>query len=99
MHVAENGGRRDGRQGVDGLWVFTITNAWKIVRCECMLRRRLRNVRPFFGVSSTESVGGRRSAGRMKGVRSVLKVSELNKSMKEWAYHKSLHGKCGMLRG
>ena len=31
-------------------------------------------------------VGGWRSAGRMKGVRNVLKVSELNNRVKERAY-------------
>ena len=33
------------------------------------------------------------SAGRMEGVRNVLKVSELNNSVKERAYQESLHGK------
>ena len=35
-------------------------------------------------------VGGWRSDGRM-GVRNVLKVSELNNSVKERAYQESLH--------
>ena len=30
---------------------------------------------------------------RMKSVRNVLKVSELNNRVKEWAYQESLHGK------
>ena len=34
-------------------------------------------------------VGGRRSAGRMEAVRNVLKVSELNNSVKERAYPKN----------
>ena len=38
-------------------------------------------------------VGGWRSAGRMEGVRNVLKVSELNNSVKERAYQESLCGK------
>ena len=38
-------------------------------------------------------LGGRRSAGRMEGVRNVLKVSELNHSAKERAYQESLRGK------
>ena len=37
--------------------------------------------------------GGWRSAGRMEGVRNVLKVSELNNSVKESAYQESLPGK------
>ena len=38
-------------------------------------------------------LGGWRNAGRMEGVRNVLKVSELNHSVKERAYQESLHGK------
>ena len=34
-------------------------------------------------------LGGWRSAGRMEGVRNVLKVSELNHSVKERAYQES----------
>ena len=44
-------------------------------------------------------VGGWRSAGRMEGVRNVLKVSELNNSVKERAYQESLHGKYEVWRG
>ena len=38
-------------------------------------------------------LGGWRIAGRMEGVRNVLKVSELNHSVKEMAYQESLCGK------
>ena len=38
-------------------------------------------------------VGGWMSAGRMEGVRNVLKVSELNNSVKERASQDCLHGK------
>ena len=38
-------------------------------------------------------LGGWRSAGRMEGERNVLKVSELNHSVKERAYQESLRGK------
>ena len=38
-------------------------------------------------------LGGWRSAERMEGVRNVLKVSELNHSVKERAYQESLRGK------
>ena len=44
-------------------------------------------------------LGGWRSAGRMEGVRNVLKVSELNHSVKETAYQESLHVKCEVCRG
>ena len=37
-------------------------------------------------------VGGLRRAGRTEGVRNVLKVSELNNSVKEMTYQESLHG-------
>ena len=44
-------------------------------------------------------VGGWRSAVRMEGVRNVLKVSELNNSVKERAYQESLHLKYEVWRG
>ena len=44
-------------------------------------------------------LGGWRSAGRMEGVRSVLKMSELNHSVKERAYQESLRGKYEVWRG
>ena len=44
-------------------------------------------------------VGGWRSARRMDGVRHVLKVSELNNSVKERVYQQSLHGEYEMWRG
>ena len=45
-------------------------------------------------------VGGWRSAGRLEGVRNVLKVSsELNNSVKERAYQESLRGKYEVSRG
>ena len=42
---------------------------------------------------------GWRSAGRMEGVRNVLKVSELNHSVKERTYQESLRGKYEVWRG
>ena len=44
-------------------------------------------------------LGGWRSAERMEGVRNVLKVSELNHSVKERAYQESLRGKYEVWRG
>ena len=44
-------------------------------------------------------VSGWRSAGRMEGVKNVLKVSELNDSVKERAYQESLRGKYDVWRG
>ena len=44
-------------------------------------------------------VGGRRSDGRMEGVRNVLKVSELNHGVKQRAYQGSLRGKYEVWRG
>ena len=43
-------------------------------------------------------LGGWRSAGRMEGGRNVLKVSELNNSVKERAYQESLRGKYELWR-
>ena len=42
---------------------------------------------------------GWRSTEWVEGVRSALKVTELNKSMKERAYQESLRGKYEVLRG
>ena len=44
-------------------------------------------------------VGGWRSAGRMEDVRNVLKVSELNNSVKERAFQESLRGAYEVWRG
>ena len=44
-------------------------------------------------------LGGWRSAGRMEGVRNVLKVSELNNSVKERAYQESMRGNYEVWRG
>ena len=44
-------------------------------------------------------LGGWRSAGRMEGVRNVLKVSELNHSVKERACQESLRGKYEVWKG
>ena len=44
-------------------------------------------------------LGGWRSAGRTEGVRNVLKVGELNHSVKERAYQESLRGKYEVWRG
>ena len=43
--------------------------------------------------------GGWRSAGRMEGVRNMLKVSELNHSVKERSYQESLRGKYKVWKG
>ena len=44
-------------------------------------------------------VCGLRDARRMEGVRNMLKVSELNKSVKERAYQGTLREKYEVLRG
>ena len=44
-------------------------------------------------------LGGWWSAGRMEGVRNVLKVSELNHSVKETAYQEILRVKYEVCRG
>ena len=52
-----------------------------------------------FLVEALLKLGGWRSAGTMEGVRKVLKVSELNSSVKERAYQESLRGKYEVWRG
>ena len=92
--MVQNCGRKDGRQGTNGLYcVVTKTNAWKTVRCESMERRRgrgsgceLRLSDYFLVEARLKLVGGWRSAGRLEGVRNVLKLSELNNSVKERSY-------------
>ena len=44
-------------------------------------------------------LGGWRSAGRVEDVRNVLKVSELNHSVKETAYQENLRVKYEVCRG
>ena len=56
-------------------------NAWMTIFYNFLVEARLK------------LVGGWRSDGRMEGVRNVLKVSELNNSVKEKAYQESLCGK------
>ena len=81
--MAENGGRKGVRQGTNGLCVVTKTNAWKTVRCESVERRRGGDSLTIFLVEARlKLVGGWKSAGRMEGVRNVLKVSKLNHSEK-----------------
>ena len=53
----------------------------------------------FLAEARLKLVGGWRIAGRMKGVKNVLKESELNNIVKESAYKESLHGKYEVLRG
>ena len=53
----------------------------------------------IFGGSRLRLLGGWRSAGRMEGLRNVLKVSELNHSVKKMAYQESLRLKYEVWRG
>ena len=53
----------------------------------------------FLVESRRKLVGGWRSAGKMEGVRNVMKVSETNNSVKEMKYQESLHGKYEVWRG
>ena len=95
QHVVENGGRQGGRQGTNVLCVVTKTNAWKIGRCESVERRRGGLSDHFLVEARLKLLGG----WRMEGVRNVLKVIELNHSVKERAYQDSLRGKCEVWRG
>ena len=47
----------------------------------------------FWVEARLKLLGGWKSVGRMEGARNVLKVSELNHSVKERAYQEILHGK------
>ena len=78
---------------MDYLCVVTKTNAWKTVRCASVERRRGGSLTIFLVEARLKLLGGWRSAGRMEGVRNVLKVSELNHSVKETAYQESLRVK------
>ena len=91
--MVENSGRQGGRQGTNGLCVVKKTNAWKTVRCESVERRRGGLSEKFLVEARLKLLAGWRSAGRMEGVRNVLKVSELNHSDKERAYQEILLGK------
>ena len=50
----------------------------------------------LFGGSSAEIIGQLKEC--RDGVRNVLKVSELNHSVKEWSYQESLRGKHKVVR-
>ena len=91
--------RKSGRQGTNGLCDVTKTNAWKTVRCESVERRRGGLSDHFLVEARLNLLGGWRSAGRMESVRNVLKVSELNHSVKETAYQESLRVKYEVCRG
>ena len=81
-------------------YYYTKTNAWQTVRCESVERRRGGGLSDHFLVEALlKLVGGWSSAGRMEGVRNVLKVSELNHSLKERAYQESLLRKYEVWRG
>ena len=84
--MVENGGRKGGRQCIDGLCVVTKTNVWKTVICESEERWRNECLTIFLVESQLKLVGGWRSVGRMEGVRNVLKVSALNYIGKERKY-------------
>ena len=75
--MVENGGRQGDRRGTNGLCVVTKTNASKTVRCKSVERRRGDCLTIFLVEAQLKLLGGWRSAGRMEGVRNVLKVSEL----------------------
>ena len=62
IHVVENGGRKGGRQGTNGLCVVAKTNAWKTVRCESVERRRGRLSDHFLVEARLKLVCGWRSA-------------------------------------
>ena len=96
--MVENGRRKGGRQGINGLCVVTKTNAWKTVRCESVEMRRGGLSHHFLVEARLKLLGGWRSTGRTEGVRNMLKVSELN-SVKEREYQESLHGKYEVWRG
>ena len=91
--MVENSGRKGGRRGTNGLCVVTKTNVWKTARCESVVRRKWELSDHFLVEARLKLLGGWRSAGRMEGVRNVLKVSELNHSVKERAYQESLRVK------
>ena len=64
---------KGGRQGTNGLCVVTKTNACKTVRCESVERRRGGLSDNFLVEAHLKLLGGWRSAGRMEGVRNVLR--------------------------
>ena len=72
---------------------------WKTVIYESVERRRGGLSDHFLVEAGLKLLGGWRSAGRMEIVRNVLRVSELNHSVKEMAYQESLRVKYVMCRG
>ena len=68
----------------------------RLFRCETVERRRGGLSDHFLVEARLKLVGGRRSAGRMEDLRNVLKVSELNNSVKGHTRRDSVENmKCG----
>ena len=74
--MVENGGRKGGRQGTNGLCVVTETNAWKTVDVNVWRGEGGGLSDRFLVEARLKLLGGWRTAGRMEGVRNdVLNVS------------------------
>ena len=81
-YLAENGGRKGGRQGIDGLCVVTKTNAGKILDVK-VWRGEGGGRSHFFGGSSTEIGRWMEECREDGGCEKLLTASELNNIGKE----------------
>ena len=99
--MVENGGRKGGRQGIDEMIMCCYQNELLGRLLEVKVWRGEGGGMPdhFLMEARLKFMGGWGSAGRMEGVRSVLKLSELNNSVKERAYQESLRVKSEVWRG
>ena len=98
MPVAQNGGIK----GCSHWWIMCCYQKQIIGRLldVKVWRGEGRGMSDHFLVEDRPKLaGGWRSAGRMEGVRNVLKVSELNNKVIERAYQESLRGKYEVWRG
>ena len=90
--MVENGGRKGGRQGALIDYVLPKRMLGRLL--DMKVWRGEGGMSDHFLVEARLNlVGGWRGAGRMEGVRNVLKMSELNNRIKEKAYQESLRGK------
>ena len=97
--MVENGGRKGGRQGTNGLCVVTKTMLGRLLDVKVRRGEGGGLSDHFLVEARLKLLGGWRCTGRMEGVRNVLKVSKLNHNVKERAYQESLRGKYEVWRG
>ena len=97
--MVKNGGMKGSRQGMMDYVLFKKRMFGRLLDVKVWRKEGVGMSDNFLMEARPKLVDGWRSAGRMEGVRNVLKVSELNNSVKERSYQESLFGKYEVWRG